>query len=656
MHPSQYDQRRWIMVDTQIAGRGIRDARVLDAMREVPRERFVPEDARRRAYEDEPIAIAEGATVSSPYMVARMAEALGLTGTERVLEVGTGSGYAAAVLAALAKQVFSVERHPPLAEGARDRLGDLEVANVRVRCGDGSLGWPENAPYDAIVVAAGAPRVPRALLEQLAVGGRLVAPVGPAGEAQRLVRVTRTGPDAWTEEDLGEVRFVPLVGEHGHPSGEMDRRRPPPDDRALATLVREAAEPFADIESADLGSLLDRIGDARVVLLGESTHGTAEFYRMRARITRALIQRGFDIVAVEADWPDAAAVDRWTRGLDPGPTASKAFTRFPAWMWRNRETGEFLTWLRDHNATVADPDRRVTFCGLDLFSVHRSVDAVLRYLEAVDAGAAERARRAYACLTDWEGHPAWAKGWRPDCERQVGGVLGELLSREIELRAVDPAAWREAIGNARLVVAAERYHRVMIKGPAASWNVRDTHMFDTLARVMDARGPDARAVVWEHNSHVGDASATEMAWAGERNLGELARARWGSRAYLVGLGTHDGKVAAASAWDGPVEIKALRPAHPGSYERLCHDAGVPAFALHLREPSGPELRAALGKSRLERAIGVVYRPEHEPERHYLQASLPGQFDTWIWFDRTEAVAPLPGPASHQDPETWPFGV
>lgn len=656
MHPSQYDQRRWIMVDTQLAGRGIRDERVLRAMREVPRERFVPEEARRRAYEDEPIAIGEGATISRPYMVARMVEALGLRGGERVLEVGTGSGYAAAVLAHLAGEVYSVERHPPLAEGARDRLGDLEVANARVRCGDGALGWPDHAPYDAIVVASGAQRVPRSLLDQLAVGGRLVAPVGPEGGARRLVRVTRTADDALREEDLGEVRDVPLAGEPGFPTGEVERRRPRPDDGALATLVREAAEPFADVEGAALGSLLERIGDARVVLLGESTHGTAEFYRMRARITRELVKRGFDIVAVEADWPDAAAVDRWTRGVDPGEAAGKAFTRFPSWMWRNRETGDFFAWLREHNAAVPDPDRRVLFCGLDLFSVHRSVDGVLRYLEAVDAGAAERARRAYACLTDWEGHPAWAKGWRPDCERQVGGVLGELLSREAELRAADPPAWREAVGNARLVVAAERYQRVLIKGAAASWNVRDTHMFDTLARVLDARGPDSRAVVWEHNSHVGDASATEMAWAGERNLGELARARWGRRAYLVGLGTNEGQVAAASAWDGPVEIKDLRPAHPGSYERLCHDAGVPAFALHLREPSGPELRAALGRSRLERAIGVVYRPENEPERHYLQASLPGQFDTWIWFDRTEAISPLPGPASHQDPETWPFGV
>ncbi len=342
------------MVETQLRTRGIRDEAVLEAMRAVPREAFIAGELAEFAYEDAPLPIEAGQTISQPYIVAAMLVALEIAPHHRVLEVGTGSGYAAAVLSRVAADVYTIERHAELAEAAERRLHTLGYANVHVRHGDGTLGWPEHAPYDAIMVAAGGPEVPEPLLEQLAVGGRLVIPIGPTPRLQKLVRVTRTGDDSYTREDLGDVRFVPLVGAQGwtEPGARRRARTPPASRRAdgappepaprsrpevVAKLVREAAEPLADIESGALDALLDRVGDARVVLLGEATHGTSEFYRMRARITRELIlRRGFTAVAVEADWPDAARVDHYVRHATTPPAPWKAFTRFPTWMWRNR--------------------------------------------------------------------------------------------------------------------------------------------------------------------------------------------------------------------------------------------------------------------------------------------------------------------------------
>jgi len=431
----------------------------------------------------------------------------------------------------------------------------------------------------------------------------------------------------------------------------------------VTTLLRECAQPLPDIEGADLAPLLERIGDARVVLLGEATHGTAEFYDMRARITQELIRHhGFSMVAVEADWPDAARIDRWVRHLPPGPPEeAAAFTRFPTWMWRNEQVHRFAEWLREWNAAVGDPAERVSFHGLDLYSLFTSIEAVLRYLDQVDPGAARLARHRYGCLMPWERDPAEygaaaLSGQYRVCEGQVVAMLGDMLERRLDYARHDGERFLDAVQNARLVANAERYYRVMYYGSVASWNLRDRHMFDTLAQLMEERDSDTRVVVWEHNSHVGDARATEMGARGEHNVGSLCRAAFGSDAYLVGFGTDQGTVAAASDWGGPMEIKNVRPAHRDSYERLCHDTGVAAFTLALRDPHRAELRAELDPPRLERAIGVIYRPDTELQSHYFNASLPRQFDEYIWFDRTTAVSPLGVPVGAGVPETWPFGL
>jgi protein-L-isoaspartate(D-aspartate) O-methyltransferase len=659
------------MVARQIAGRGVRDEAVLRAMRLVPRERFVPEEYVEFAYDDTPLPIAEGQTISQPYIVAVMIEALALRPDDRVLEVGAGSGYAAAVIGQIVEHVYAIERYRTLARAARERMAALGYQNVEVVAGDGTLGLPEHAPFDAIAVAAGGPEVPQPLLDQLAIGGRLVIPVGDEVRTQELVRVTRVGEHEYDEVSLGRVQFVPLIGSAGwaldgvstprhRASGTLrisERDRP-----TLVSLVRDSCEPFGSFEQVDLDPLLERVGGARVVLIGEASHGTSEFYRMRARITRELIeQKGFNIVAIEGDWPDVASIDAHVRPDVRRPPPGPAFSRFPTWMWRNEETRAFVDWLFEFNAGTWDLAHQVAVYGLDLYSLGRSIEAVLDFLDRVDPEAAAVARVRYGCFSPWETDPAVygravAAGRLDGCEDEVLTVLAGLLEHRIAYERDDGAAVFDAERNATLVREAERYYRVMYRGSRDSWNLRDTHMFDVLQATLAHRGDDARAVVWAHNSHVGNARATEMGRRGELNIGQLAKEAYQGAAYSIGFGTHTGTVAAASNWGDPMQFMRVQPSHPDSYERVCHDTELPGFLLPLRYPAVPELREALLEPHLERAIGVIYRPESELVSHYFHAALPAQFDEYVWIDETDAVAPLPAAELLEVPETYPFAL
>lgn len=671
---STFDSQRSRMVDVHLAKRGIKDAKILAAFRSVPREAFVPEELEEFAYNDAPLPIGDGQTISQPYIVALTIEALRLRGGERVLEVGAGSGYAAAILGKIAKEVYTIDRLESLATAARARLERLGYTNVHVLCGDGTLGWKEQAPYDAIAVAAGGPKVPQALLDQLAIGGRLVIPVGADESSQVLVRVTREAETKFREEALLDVKFVPLIGEQGWADGSPPAAEEPPTHllraptkprrtAAVAELVREEAETIDDIDHGSVDALIERIGDARVVLIGEATHGTSEFYRMRARITRELIaRRGFSFVAVEADWPDAARIDDYVLGGQRRSSLEfTPFERFPSWMWRNEEVHDFVGWLRAYN--IDHPSRGVGFHGLDLYSLFTSIAAVLAYLDEVDPDAARVARHRYGALTPWQKDPAAygqavLVGRYRSSEPAVVAMLREMLERRVDYARKDGDRFFDAAQNARLVANAERYYRAMYYSSNASWNLRDQHMFDTLQSLLAFYGAGAKGIVWEHNSHVGNALATEMGARGEHNVGQLCRAQFGRGAYIIGFGTDRGTVAAAPNWDEPMERMVVRPAHPESYERVFHDAGLPAFMLHLREPARQAVREELEAPRLERAIGVVYRPDTELLSHYFHATLPHQFDEYVWFDETRAVRPLATKVrSHADlPDTYPFGV
>jgi protein-L-isoaspartate(D-aspartate) O-methyltransferase len=656
-------------VERQIEARGVRDRRVLEAMRKVRREMFVPRDFKAEAYEDSPLPIGSGQTISQPYIVAFMIEALALQGGEKVLEIGAGSGYAAAVLSEIAGDVFTIERVGELARRAASNLKKAHCPNVHVRHADGTEGWAEEAPFDAILVSAGAPDVPASLMRQLKVGGRMVIPVGRDPRAQELIRITRTAEDDYQREDIADVRFVPLIGKEGweseddawqtHPPRVIQTR--PAVSVSLPGLIVKSARVFENLKDADLESLEQRIGDARVVLIGEATHGTSEFYRMRARITRRLIEsKGFNIVAVEADWPDAARIDHYVRHRNVPRSEWTAFARFPTWMWRNQETRTFIDWLHKRNETLVYEDR-TAFYGLDLYSLYNSVRAVISYLEGVDPDLAEVARQRYGCLMPWEadpaayGHAALTGAYRK-CEQDVAHLLVELLQKQQAYMIHDGDRFFDASQNARLIANAERYYRLMYYGSRASWNLRDSHMFDTLKHVLHFHGSHAKAVVWAHNSHVGDASATEMSRRGEYNIGQLCRQYFDPECYIIGFGTNDGTVAAASAWDGPMEVMNVRPAHPQSYEHLFHLTNAPALMLPLKAIAQDDLGKRLAKPLLERAIGVIYRPDSELASHYFEAKLPLQFDEYIWFDRTSAIHPLESLEVAGMPETYPFGT
>ena len=443
-------------------------------------------------------------------------------------------------------------------------------------------------------------------------------------------------------------------------------------DAELIDAVRFAARPLSGADD-DYDALLKLIGDAHFVLLGEASHGTHEFYRERARITRRLIaERGFNAVAIEGDWPDAYRVNRFVRGLGHDALAVDAlagFQRFPTWMWRNTDVVDFIDWQRAFNG--AKPARAQTgFYGLDLYSLNRSMEAVLRYLDKADPLAARKARERYACFDRFGADSQVyglmvGNGAAKPCEEEVIAMLVDLRRRSSAIAhsgdAVDEEEAFNAEQNARLVKNAEAYYRSMYLSDVSSWNLRDRHMVETLGaleRHLWRHGVSPKIVVWAHNSHLGDARATEMGQRrGELNVGQLVRQQHGRDAVLVGFTTHRGSVTAASDWGAPAERKQVVPSRADSFEGVMHATGIGRFMLPLRD-AGPHT-ATLLEPRLERAIGVIYRPDTERQSHYFFAQLGEQFDALIHVDETRAVEPLDRNAEWNDaeaPETYPTGL
>ena len=442
-----------------------------------------------------------------------------------------------------------------------------------------------------------------------------------------------------------------------------------------ASIIAAGLHPITG-DDGDFDALIERLAGAKIVCIGEASHGTHDFYQVRAELSRRLIaEHGFDAVVAEADWPDSYCVDRFVRGVGRDTSAVAAlrgFRRFPQWMWRNTVVVDFVEWLWSHNRREGGHEQ-AHFFGMDLYSLHASIDAVLRYLEAADPEAARRARFRYGCF-DHFGEDPQAYGYAASfdltrsCEDEAVKQLVELQRRMRELADEDEAAldeWFSAEQNARLVKNAEEYYRSMFRGRVSSWNLRDQHMVETLVLIaehLESQGRAGKLVVWAHNSHLGDARATRMGRGGEWNVGQLVRQHWGrERCALVGFTTHSGTVTAADDWDEPVQRKTVRPSLPGSWERLFHEAaassGSDRFWLHTHDDA--RLTALLSETRLERAIGVIYRPETERMSHYFEAELAEQFDAVIHLDQTRALTPLernPAWEKGELPETYPSGI
>ena len=569
------------------------------------------------------------------------------------------------------RERLQLDRHDALFRRGRHRA---PIAGRTVILVDDGLAT--GATMEAAIVA---------LREQQPARIIVAAPVGAKDTCARLAPmadrvVCPLTPDPFTAVGLwydnfdptsdDEVRrLLPAVGPAVAIGNPRTATRPSEEDPVA--IVRQRAQPLTG-DSHDYDALLAGIGDARVVLIGEATHGTHEFYRHRALITGRLIrEKGFRGVAVEADWPDAYRVNRYVRGSGPDRDAVESladFRRFPGWMWRNADVLDFVGWLRAYNDQQPQ-EVRAGFYGLDLYSLRASAEAVLAYLHKVDPDAAQRAKRRYACFDRFgDEMQAYAyaagSGLTPSCENEVVGELIELRKRAADYAARDGRIAADeyfvAEQNARVVRNAEAYYRTMLGGRIESWNLRDRHMAETLRelrRFLGRSQPGVRVVVWAHNSHLGDARATELGPSGELNLGQLVREEFGPEAVLVGLTTHTGTVTAASEWGGPALRRHVRPSYADSYERLFHETGIPRFFLRLR--GDDVLQSALRRPRLERAIGVIYAPRTERRSHYFHAQIPDQFDYVLHFDETRAVEPLERTTAWdavEIAETYPSGL
>ncbi len=469
-----------------------------------------------------------------------------------------------------------------------------------------------------------------------------------------------------TDEEVGRLLATPTT----------DASTTTPPARTPAEVIASAAiDAPGGVPPRE--TLEELIGDARIVLIGESSHGTHEFYEARAAITKWLIEeKGFCAVAAEADWPDAYRVNRYVRGLGEDRSAEEAlsgFERFPAWMWRNTVVRDFVDWLRTRNQLhQANGRRQAGFYGLDLYSLHRSMQEVIAYLEKVDPKAAARAGERYACFDHASVDDGQAYGFSaafgagPSCEKEAIEQLVEIQRNALAYALRDGLLAEDELfyaqQNAQTVRNAEVYYRAMFSGRVTSWNLRDKHMAQTLEALLKHLDchhdvPPARIVVWAHNSHVGDARATEV-WAdGQLTLGQLARQRYGAQSRLIGFSTYAGTVTAASEWGGVAERKAVRPALNGSIEELLHETGESAFLVSARiDPGAADPLSAV---RLGRAIGVIYRPETERQSHYFHVRPADQFDAMIHIDKTRALEPLEVTSlwiAGETPETYPSGL
>ena len=624
-----------ISIEEQLKDKGISNTLLLEAFQDIPEAFFLSENLHPYFYEDVRIEKAIERTEPRVIVIARMLEQLQVKEEENILITGVDSVYILAVLSKIYKEVYAVESTKTYSNWALEVLKNIDITNVFIKAGKLENGWKAKGPFNAILCASEFKEIPDTVKNQLKIGARLLAPVGPDWAHVMLETIERISENEFITKALRDNYFIPRptlipkIGTKVYPENEII------DEIGISSI------PFKTIKQFPIDGLLERIGDAKVVLLGEASHGTSEFYTTRQEITKALIEKkGFNLVCAEADWSDAEQINNYVRNQYQSQEWMP-FTRFPEWMWKNKEVLDFVNWLKKHNSKR---NNTIGFYGLDLYGLENSIDLVIKYLQDIDADLAALAKVRYSCIMPYMSNPSiYGKLVKNDklqsCEKEVLKMLFDLLKNKNKLN--HSQAYFYAYQNATVVVDAERYYKAMYYGSAESWNLRDFHMFYTLKSLLTYYGNDSKAVVWAHNSHIGNALATEMYARGEVNIGHLCKEHYGNKSYNIGFGTHTGTVAASMNWGDSMQVMKVNESIKESYEYLCYKTNVSNFTLPLREEhSEKKLREFLNTPRLERAIGVVYRPETELRSHYFKAALPSQFDEYIWFNKTKAITAL----------------
>lgn len=624
-----------ISIAEQLMDKGIRNTLLIKAFQDIPKAFILSENLHPYFYENISIEKAIKKTEPRVIVIAKMLEQLQVKKEERILIIGVDSVYILAALSKIYKEVYAIETNETYSKWALEVLKNSEITNVHIKTGKLENGWDAEAPFNAILSALEFEEIPDTLKQQLKIGAKLLSPVGPDWAHVMLETIERISENEYETKALRDNYFIPKpkvipeVGTEIYPENEII------DEIGMSSI------PFKTIKTFPIEGLLERIGDAKVVLLGEASHGTSEFYAMRQEITKALIEkRGFNLVCAEADWSDAEQINNYVRGQHTAQDWMP-FSRFPEWMWKNKDVLNFVEWQKKYNTKHHNS---VGFYGLDLYGLENSIDLVIKYLQDIDPDLATLAKLRYSSMMPYMSNPTLygklvTSNKLQSCEKEVLKMLFDLLKNKSKLN--HSQAYFNAYQNATVVVNAERYYKAMYYGSAESWNLRDFHMFSTLKSLLSYHGKDSKAVVWAHNSHIGNALATEMYARGEINIGHLCKEHFGSKSYNIGFGTHTGTVAAAKNWDETMQVMPVNNSLPESYEYLCHKTNVPNFTLPLRaEHSEKNLRVFLSTPRLQRAIGVVYRPETELNSHYFRTALPSQFDEYIWFNKTKAITPL----------------
>ncbi len=641
-----------LKVITQLKNKGIKSPLLLKAFQDIPTAFFLSKEQYPYDYSQMDIEDKFEKIEPRVIVVAKMLEQLKIEERKKILAIGVDSVYILVILSKIYEKVFIVDANEIYAKWALEVLKNENITNVFIISGNEKLGWKEKAPFDAILIVSEFEEVPHNLKEQLKVGGKLLAPIGPDWAHIIFEIIQRVSETEYNEEKSRDNFFIPnpkLLPEIG--SKDFP-------EKEIVDEIKVKAIAFNNIKEYPIDGLLDRIGDAQVVLLGEASHGTSEFYLTRQEITKALIEKkGFNFVCAEADWSDAEQINSYVR-KQYTEKDWMPFTRFPQWMWKNKEVLNFVEWLQEYNTLHQN---KAGFYGLDLYGLENSIELVINYLENIDVDLANLAKTRYACITPFMSDPAIygkmvVSKQLESCEKEILKMLVDLLKNKNKLN--HSPEYFYAYQNANVVVDAELYYKTMYYGSAESWNLRDFHMFHTLKSLLSYFGSDSKAIIWAHNSHIGNALATEMYSRGEINIGHLCKEHFGDKSYNIGFGTHTGTVAAANNWGGKMEVMHVNNSLVNSYENLCHQSKIANFTLPLREKySGKKLRELLSTPKLERAIGVMYRPQTERMSHYFHAVLPSQFDEYIWYNESKAVTPISGKSVHPKLlEKHPFGL